>query len=110
MEKWSRWRPFPDPRKQQFLNAPLGPGVYQVRHRGQTHMVLYGSGGHCACRMSSLLPKPLGDGTRNNLQKRDYVLLNIDDLEYRCLACNMRSDARIVERRIRLECKYHFDT
>jgi hypothetical protein len=110
MAEWSQWLPFPDPRKRQFLNAPFGPGVYQVRHRSQTDMVLFGIGGHCAARMSSLLPKPLGTGTRNNSSKRKYLLQNIDDLEYRCLACESRSDAEKVERKIRSECKYLFAT
>jgi hypothetical protein len=110
MSDWSPWLPFPDPRKGDYLTAPFGPGVYQVRRRGQADMVLFGRGGHCASRMSSLLPKPMGTGTRNNSAKRRYILLHIRDLEYRCRACKSRGDATAVENAVRSECSYLFAT
>lgn len=30
---WSNWKSFPDPRKGDYLIAPLGSGVYQLRNR-----------------------------------------------------------------------------
>src|SRR4051794_16385067 len=87
MSKWSVWRSFPDPREGGYLNAPFGPGVYQIRNRLTAEMVLFGRGANCAARMTSLLPKPLGTGTRNNTAKRDYVLSHLKDLEYRCFPC-----------------------
>jgi hypothetical protein len=35
--------------------------------------------------MSSLLPKPFGQGTRNNETKRSFVLENLQDIKYRTL-------------------------
>ncbi len=110
MADWSPWLPFPDPRKGDYLTAPLGPGVYQVRHHGRADMVLFGMSAHCASRMSSLLPKPFGTGTRNNSAKRDYVLGHLKELEYRCRACKSRPDAAIAERSTRGECVYRFTT
>ena len=110
MANWSDWLPFPDPRKGQFLNAPFGAGVYQIRNRVTGEMILFGIGGHCAHRMSSLLPKPLGRGTRSNSQKRQYVLDHLVDMEYRCLACQSRANAVTIEQQIRVECDYKFAT
>ncbi len=30
---WSNWKSFPDPRKGEYLYAPLGSGVYQLRNK-----------------------------------------------------------------------------
>lgn len=69
--EWSEWRSFPDPRKSGMLIAPFGPGCYQLRNGEQ--LVLFGQAGHVAYRMTSLLPDPLGCGTRGNEGKRKYV-------------------------------------
>lgn len=93
---WSDWQPFPDPRECDYLHAPFGPGVYELRLRnGQG--VLFGIGGNVAQRFSSLLPAPLGSGTRNNSDKRDYVLKHLHYIEYRTMACQTTKDARAVE-------------
>lgn len=110
MAEWTKWRPFPDPREGQFLNAPIGPGVYELRHAGTGELVLVGIGANCAFRVSSLLPKPFGAGTRNNSAKRNYVLKHLADMEYRCLACKSRTDARVVEDDLRGKNKYRFPT
>jgi len=83
---WSNWKPFPDPRKGEYLNAPLGSGVYQLRNKKSNKYVLFGTSEHLASRMTSLLPRPYGAGTRNNTTKQDYVLNNIQDIEYRTIS------------------------
>lgn len=97
MKLWTEWAPFPDPRRQEFLNAPLGPGVYELRRRETGELVLRGQGRNCAYRMTSLLPAPLGQGTRNNQQKRDYVFENLQNIEYRSCACETQGDAKELE-------------
>jgi hypothetical protein len=99
MQEWSEWRLFPDPRKYGTIIAPFGPGCYQLRNGKQ--LVLYGSGGHVAQRMTSLLPKPLGSGTRNNAGKREYVSKRLGEIEYRTLACATLDDAKTEERELR---------
>lgn len=98
---WSRFRPFPDPREAGILHAPFGPGVYDLRRISTGKPVLYGIGSRCAQRMTSLLPKPLGNGTRNNERKRNYLLRHINDIEYRTCACKTREEAADIERSIR---------
>lgn len=94
----------------QYLHAPFGPGVYQIRHRSNGDMVLFGSGTNCAQRMSSLLPEPFGVGTRNNSTKRTYLLAHLPDLDYRCVACESRREAEETERLVRREHSYLFAT
>jgi len=101
MPNFNEYRPYPDPRKSEYLHAPLGPGVYDLRHIKSKENILFGIGGRCAHRMSSLLPKPLGTGTRNNEKKRNYLLDNIEDIEYRTYACQTREEAVDIERKIK---------
>lgn len=106
---WSDWNPFPDPRRGEMLIAPFGPGVYELRHVSSQELILFGCGGHAAMRMTSLLPAPHGRGTRNNDAKRQYVLDNIGDIEYRTIACANRPSAVVVERSLR-HGSYRFRT
>lgn len=94
---WSDWKSFPDPRKGEYLTAPLGSGVYQLRNKKNDKYVLFGTGTHLAYRMTSLLPKPFGAGTRNNKDKRNYVLNHIQDIEYRTISFIDNRDAKLFE-------------
>lgn len=107
MKKWSDWRKFPDPLQHGLLTAPFGPGCYELRNGEQ--LVLYGSGNNVAARMSSLLPAPLGCGTRNNALKRAYVEQNLAAIDYRTLAGATLAEARAKERQLRSKkSKYLF--
>jgi hypothetical protein len=111
MPTWTHWRPFPDPRKGGILCAPFGPGVYDLRRISTKEPVLFGIGSRCAHRMTSLLPKPLGCGTRNNSAKRDYLLEHLDDIEYRTHPCNTRAEAATIERQLKATTPaYRFNT
>jgi hypothetical protein len=109
MVDWSPWASFPDPRRGDMLLAPFGPGCYELRHGSQ--LVLFGMGGHVAARMTSLLPPPLGNGTRNNDGKRKYIEQHLSEIEYRTLACRSRQEAAEQERSLRANrSKYRFQT
>jgi hypothetical protein len=94
--EWSEWRRFPDPRQFGILVAPFGPGCYELRNGDQ--LVLYGKGRNVASRMTSLLPRELGCGTRNNRHKREYVFAHIGSIEYRTMACATSDEATNQER------------
>jgi len=108
--EWTEWVPFPDPRRLGLIRAPFGPGIYELRRADTKEPVLRGQGGNCASRMSSLLPRPLGTGTRNNEAKRAYVLANLPLIEYRTCACASKEDAKALERRLNREAPCLFPT
>ena len=110
MEAWTDWQPFPDPRRNQFLTAPFGPGVYELRRMDSEELVIVGSGKNCAFRMTSLLPAPLGQGTRKNEDKRQYVMDHLPVIAYRCCACATAQQARGLEKRLRQDGGYMFPT
>ena len=97
-EIWSKWRLFPDPRNGDCLIAPFGAGCYQLRLRDTKELILFGMGGHVALRMSSLLPTPLGCGTRNNIAKRNCVLEELGNVEYRTIPAATTQRAKEIER------------
>ena len=110
MGTWTEWQSFPAAEINQFLSAPSGPGVYELRRRSTREYVLVGRSVKVARRMRSLLPKPYGRGTRNNLAKRQYVLDNIDDVDYRTVDCTTRDEAKAIEKALLATCKYLFNT
>ncbi len=111
MSKWSCWRTFPDPKSNGYLSAPFGPGVYELRDQKTGELVLYGRGKNVAYRMSSLLPSPLGTGTRKSLEKRKYVLKHLSRIDYRTKACADQDDALAEERKLRVnKDNYRFPT
>lgn len=110
-DAWSEWRRFPDPRVKEFLCAPFGAGCYELRHQSNGNLILFGVGANCAYRMTSLLPEPLGCGHRSNSAKREYVLSNLADIEYRTLACSDVIEARDREKSLEENCPaYIFQT
>ena len=82
-QNWTEWKPFPDPRKGEYLTAPFGFGIYQLENRKTNEFIIFGKGNNCAHRMSSLLPRPLGASGRNAEDKKEYVHDNLADIEYR---------------------------
>lgn len=107
---WSEWMPFPDPRTGGILHAPFGPGCYDLRLADGEQKVLYGKGDNVAYRMSSLLPAPLGTGTRKNAKKRQFVLEYLRSIEYRTIAFATSEEAEQCERELRANGGYRFPT
>lgn len=107
MSDWTEWQPFPDPQEGGYLYGPFGPGVYELRNRKTGEFVLFGSGKNLACRMSSLLPSPLGQGTRNNSRKRDYVVRHLSSIEYRTVACKTEAEAKAEEKKLRASGQHY---
>jgi len=102
LDSWSKWRPFPDPRKGEYLVAPFGQGVYELRNKRTDELVLFGQSKNVANRMTSLIPRPLGSGTRKNEGKRKYILEHLTDIEYRTLPCATVHEAKERERKLKV--------
>ena len=108
--KWNRLKPFPDPRKQQFLIAPFGPGVYELINSKTGEHAIVGESKTVAYRMTSLLPQPFGSGTRNKHEKSVYVFENLPFIKYRTIPTKTKQEAKRIENYLQSKYKYIFST
>lgn len=106
---WTAFSPFPSPLKHEYLNAPIGAGVYELKNIKTQELVYVGEGANTAYRMSSLLPEPYGAGTRNNSKLRDYIFENINDVHYRTIACTDKANAKQIQDEMIAINKYLFN-
>lgn len=97
---WTKLKPFPDPRKGEFITAPLGPGIYELYDNEARRWVLVGYSKNVAYRMTSLLPKPFGAGHRSNKETQAYIYKHMSCISYRTKACNDGKEAREEEQNL----------
>ncbi len=88
---WTDWQNFPDPRSGGRLDAPIGPGVYEVRDNTTNAMVAFGSSSSVARDLSKLLPGAPRSLFGGLFSKMPSVPL--ENLEYRTWAAATLADA-----------------
>ena len=108
--EWSEWRPFPVKETLCHIDAPIGPGVYELRLDDAGEPVYCGKSKTVSTRMQSLLPKPWGKGTRNNAGLRSFILDNIERIEYRTVALSTDWEAQQLETLMKRNKRYLFHT
>lgn len=107
---WGKWQPIPHP--DQFLatvTGPEGPGVFQVRNRVTTELILFGISATLLARLRGLLPKPYGTATgTSNQAKLAYVMANHGQLDYRTRPTLTREDAVVIEKLLKADGYHKF--
>ena len=91
------------------MTVPFSAGCYELRHR-DGRLILFGTAGRVASRMTSLLPKPFVRGHRSNAAKRAHVLEHLEDIEYRTAAFATGEEAKVCERGLKSGGGYIFPT
>ena len=92
---WSSWKRFPNAERGEHVEAPIGPGIYEVRNMSTGDLAAFDASGNVAHALSALLRKPpafswaklFGSG-RDSWQGRD--------LEYRTCPASSVSEARMM--------------
>jgi len=107
---WTNWKSMPSPTDCRKIEGPKGAGVYQIRNVKTNQLIQFGIGAECQKRMKSLYPEPYGTGIRNNSNKRNYILENWQDLEYRTLETDTRVEAKTIEDNIKAQKNHLFNT
>lgn len=110
MNKWSVWKPMPEPTSCRGIEAPHGPGVYQVKSKVNNEFILFGISVKCRKRMKSLYPAPYGTGKRNNAAKRLHILENWEILVYRTMETETRPAAKAIEDILKAKNNHRFNT
>jgi hypothetical protein len=98
---WTQWRQFPDARQSGVVEAPIGPGVYEVRAVSTGRLVAFGHSRTVARDLARLQPNasPLPVWLRR--WTTNVVSHSPDDLEYRTCPADTIGDARSLARGLR---------
>jgi hypothetical protein len=99
MQTWSSWKRFPDVASGDYVEAPMGPGVYEVRHTLTGRVVAFGHASNVANALSDLKLHG-GVGTFARLFRKQPLVSRVSDLEYRTCAAASRAEARTAASRL----------
>jgi len=99
VQTWSNWKRFPDAYSGEHVEAPIGPGVYEVRHTMTGRVVAFG---HSANVANSLADLKLNDGASvfTRLFRKQPLVSRVADLEYRTCAAASRAEAKTAAQRL----------
>jgi hypothetical protein len=95
---WTAWRTFSDPHSGLPLDAPEGPGVFEVRHMATGEQVAFAVSSNVAGSLATLI-QPQASGLRSIFARRRIVHRRVD-LEYRVCATVSMKEARAEEDRL----------
>ena len=99
VQTWSSWKRFPDAQIGDHVEAPIGPGVYEVRHSMTGRVIAFGHAGNVANAISE--PKLDGGvGPIARLFGRQPLVSRVSDLEYRTCAAASRAEAKTAAHRL----------
>ncbi len=99
MQTWSGWKRFPDAQIGGHIEAPIGPGVYEVRHTMTGRVVAFGHSGNVANAISDLKVNG-GPSPGARLFAPQPLVSRVNDLEYRTCAAATRADAKTTASRL----------
>jgi hypothetical protein len=99
LQTWSSWKRFPDVNSGDHIEAPMGPGVYEVRHTMTGRVMAFGHAGNVAHAISELKVDG-GVSPFARLFRREPLVSRVSDLEYRTCAAASRAEAKITAQRL----------
>lgn len=99
VQTWSGWKRFPDVKGGGHVEAPIGPGVYEVRHNNTGRVVAFGHTGNVANAISELKFDG-GVSVFARLFGREPLVAPVNDLEYRTCAASTPADAKTTASRL----------
>lgn len=93
---WSEWKRYPKVTRGERLEAPIGPGIFEVRHVSSGALFAFADTGNLAEALSNL-----AFGSKSLLSffaRREPI--SLPDLEYRTFSTASRADAKIAAERV----------
>jgi hypothetical protein len=93
ISKWSEWKRYPRAGKGENIEAPISPGIYEVRFAGSGALHSFGAVDNVAQALS-LLPV----SSKSWFGRREPQAL--PDLEYRTCATSSKADAKTAAERM----------
>ena len=96
--RWTEWKSYPDAYHGEYIQAPIGPGLYEVCHASSREQVAFGYTQNVAEALSSLL-KP-GKVQRRSFFWRRRTRYANGELEYRTWQTATLADAKVAVEQI----------
>ncbi|MGJ4931061.1 hypothetical protein ACQR1I_30205 [Bradyrhizobium sp. HKCCYLS2038] len=90
---WSEWKRYPRPGRGDNIEAPITPGIYEVRVAATGALHSFGAVDNVAQALASLTV-----GQKSWFGRRDPA--NMPDLEYRTCATSTKADAKVAAERM----------
>jgi len=93
--RWTEWKAYPRVARGETIEAPIGPGIFEVRHAASGALFAFDAADSLVQALAKLSePKSLVSwfGRR--------APLNLPDLEYRTFSTTTRANARIAQARM----------
>jgi hypothetical protein len=100
VQTWSGWKRFPDAESGDMVEAPIGPGVYEVRHTLTGRVVAFGPAGNVAQALSELKVNGGVGSSFARLFRKQPLVSRVSDLEYRTCAAASRAEAKTAAHRL----------
>jgi hypothetical protein len=91
--RWSNWKRFPNACHGEHIEAPIGPGVYEVCHIATGEQVAFGYAANVAQALSNVVPPPSRRGWPFFQRARRRYQSN--ELEYRTCSATSAVEARL---------------
>ncbi len=98
-DRWTQWKSFPDDYFGDYIQAPIGPGVYEICRASDREQLAFGCTQNVAESLSNFL-KP-GKVRRRFLFLRLRSRYSTGELEYRFWPTATHADARVALESIR---------
>jgi hypothetical protein len=89
--RWAEWKRFPKAERGEHVEAPIGPGIYEVREAATGALFAFGAADSVAQALAGLTLKP---GLFRSWLGRGEDVGNLN-LEYRTCATTTRAEAKI---------------
>ena len=99
VQTWSSLKRFPDALIGDHVEAPIGPGVYEVRHTMTGRVIAFGHAGNVANAITDLKLSG-GVSPLARLFGRQPLVSRLADLEYRTCAATSRAEAKTTASRL----------
>lgn len=90
---WIGWKKFPDAQHGESLQAPIGPGIYEVRNAATGEAIAFDYSDRVGGALCELIPSHAASLLRR-LLRGNRIAPRSHDLEYRTIAASTKEDAR----------------
>jgi hypothetical protein len=93
---WTDWKRYPRASRGENIEAPIGPGIYEVRHASSGALFSFGAVDNLAVALAQLQVTP--KSLTSWFGRRESA--DVPELEYRTCATSSKADAKIAAERM----------